>query len=79
VFPSAANFLLIRINNVRGGADAIFADLLAHKVLVKNVGKMHALLRDCLRVTVSTPDENQAFVAALSAALSRAEAATPSS
>ena len=79
VFPSAANFLLIRINNVRGGADAIFADLLAHKVLVKNVGKMHALLRDCLRVTVSTPDENQAFAAALSAALARAEAATPSS
>ena len=68
VFPSAANFLLIRIGAGKSG-DEIFANLLARKVLVKNVGKMHTLLKDCLRVTVSTPDENAVFLAALREAL----------
>ncbi len=74
VFPSAANFLLIRIRGAGKTADAVFADLLARKVLVKNVGKMHVLLEDCLRVTVSTPDENAAFLAALGASLTTAPA-----
>lgn len=61
VFPSAANFVLIRVAD----ADKVFAGLLAHKVLVKNAGKMHAMLRNCLRITVSTEEENAAFLAAL--------------
>ena len=60
VFPSEANFVLIRVQN----SEQIFNKLLEHKILVKNVGKMHSLLNDCLRVTVSTPDENQLFLAA---------------
>jgi histidinol-phosphate aminotransferase len=69
VFPSAANFLLLRIN--RSGLDAgqVHARLLEQKVLVKNVGKMHALLHNCLRVTVSTPEENKLFLDALQTAL----------
>ncbi|MEN9866986.1 MAG: hypothetical protein RL748_2576 [Pseudomonadota bacterium] len=62
VFPSAANFVLIRLEN----ADQVFAKLLERKILVKNVSKMHALLHNCLRITVSTPDENQQFLQALS-------------
>jgi len=69
VFESAANFLLIRIAGAGNSADAVFARLLERKVLVKNVGKMHALLQNCLRITVSTPEENAAFLAALSASL----------
>ncbi|GAA4032153.1 histidinol-phosphate transaminase [Actimicrobium antarcticum] len=69
VFPSSANFLLIRIRAEGKTADAVFADLLARKVLVKNVGKMHSLLEDCLRITVSTPEENALFLAALTASL----------
>jgi histidinol-phosphate aminotransferase len=69
VFPSAANFLLLRI--ARPGLDAsrVHARLLEQKVLVKNVGKMHALLHNCLRVTVSTPAENKLFLDALRTAL----------
>nr|WP_234030514.1 histidinol-phosphate transaminase [Undibacterium sp. 14-3-2] len=65
VFPSAANFLLIRVAN----AEQVFAKLLDHKILVKNVGKMHSLLENCLRITVSTQEENALFMAALAASL----------
>ena len=69
VFPSAANFLLLRIT--RPGLDSalVHARLMEQKVLVKNVGKMHALLHNCLRVTVSTPEENTLFLNALKTAL----------
>lgn len=65
VFPSAANFLLIRVPQ----AEQVFVKLLKQKILVKNVGKMHALLENCLRITVSTPEENSLFLDALSASL----------
>ena len=65
VFPSAANFVLIRVPD----ADKVFSALLASKVLIKNAGKMHALLQNCLRITVSTQEENTAFLAALKLAL----------
>ena len=66
VFPSAANFLLIRVKD----ADEVFANLLQRKILIKNMGKMHALLANCLRVTVSTPQENALFLDALRASVS---------
>jgi histidinol-phosphate aminotransferase len=68
-FPSAANFILLRITHAGlSGAD-VFERLLQRKVLVKNVGKMHPLLANCLRVTVSTPQENAVFLAALQSSL----------
>jgi histidinol-phosphate aminotransferase len=69
VFPSAANFLLLRINQPGLDAGQVHARLLEQKVLVKNVGKMHALLHNCLRVTVSTPEENALFLNAFQTAL----------
>jgi histidinol-phosphate aminotransferase len=69
VFPSAANFLLIRIKTDNTNANKVFSALLNHKVLVKNAGKMHPLLGNCLRVTVSTPEENKIFIDALTASL----------
>jgi histidinol-phosphate aminotransferase len=65
VFPSDANFILARVPD----ADAANAYLLSRKVLVKNVGKMHGVLANCLRITVSTPEENAAFLDAFKAAL----------
>ncbi len=65
VFPSAANFILIRVPN----SDDAHAKLLSHKVLIKNVSKMHSVLSNCLRITVSTPEENSAFLDALAASL----------
>jgi len=58
VLPSSANFVLIRLEN----ADAVFEKLLAKKVLIKNVGKMHLLLDNCLRITIGTPEENRQFL-----------------
>ncbi len=69
VFPSAANFLLIRLKTQKNHADRVFSALLDRKVLIKNVGKMHPLLENCLRVTVSTPEENRLFLDALKASL----------
>ena len=65
VFPSAANFLLIRLPN----ADDVHAKLVTQKVLVKNVSKMHGILAGCLRITVSTPPENAVFLDAIRASL----------
>ncbi|MGI4848838.1 MAG: histidinol-phosphate transaminase [Janthinobacterium lividum] len=69
VYPSAANFLLIRVTRPGLDGAAVFAGLLERKVLIKNVGKMHRLLENCLRITVSTPAENAAFLDALKATL----------
>jgi histidinol-phosphate aminotransferase len=69
VFPSAANFLLIRTGRSGQDGNTVFGRLLALKVLIKNVGRMHPLLEDCLRVTVSTPEENNRFLDALRTSL----------
>jgi histidinol-phosphate aminotransferase len=64
-FPSDANFITIRVPD----AERVQAGLLARKILIKNLSKMHPVLANCLRVTVSTPDENAAFLEALAASL----------
>ncbi|MGK5062853.1 histidinol-phosphate transaminase [Janthinobacterium sp. LB3P112] len=65
VFPSKANFLLIRVAD----SDDVCAKLLARKVLIKNMSKMHAALANCLRISVSTPEENSLFYDAFKASL----------
>ena len=69
VYPSAANFVLLRIARPDLSGTQVFDRLLQRKVLVKNVGKMHSLLENCLRVTVSTPEENAIFLDALRSSL----------
>ncbi|NEX19178.1 histidinol-phosphate transaminase [Thiorhodococcus mannitoliphagus] len=66
-YPSEANFILTRMPE--GQADAIFAGLKDRKILVKNLNGTHPLLKDCLRLTVGTPEENAALLAALGALL----------
>ncbi|UXH77486.1 histidinol-phosphate transaminase [Roseateles amylovorans] len=68
VFPSEGNMILIRVPE----ANALHADLKSRGVLVKNVSGMHALLAGCLRLTVGTPEENAAMLAALQGALGSA-------
>lgn len=68
VFPSAANFLLVRCDS---GATRIAQALHANKVLVKNVSTMHPHLHNCLRITVSTAAENRQFLDAYLRALDR--------
>lgn len=61
VFPTETNFVMIRVSD----ADRSFADLLDAGVLVKNLNGWHPLLRGCLRITIGTPAENDALIAAL--------------
>jgi histidinol-phosphate aminotransferase len=61
VYPSEANFLLFRVAN----AKAVFDGLKQRGVLIKNLNGGHPMLKECLRVTVGTPEENMKFIAAL--------------
>ncbi len=63
VYPSDGNFLLMRMP--RGRGTEIFQCLRQSGILVKNLDGSHEALADCLRVSVSSTDDNQAFVAAL--------------
>ncbi len=66
VFPSEANFILFRVQNET--ADRIHQGLLDNKIIIKNVSN-NDLLENCLRVTVGSEQENQAFLKALSSLL----------
>lgn len=67
VWPSAANFILF---HTAKSADAVYAALRQQGVLIKNLSGAAGVLANCLRVTVGTPDENSAFLAALRRTLS---------
>jgi histidinol-phosphate aminotransferase len=67
-FPSDANFILFRV----ASADAVFAGLKMHGVLIKNLSGSHPSLIDCLRVTVGTAEENGRFLSALEQCLLQA-------
>ena len=62
-YPSEANFILYRLSGI--DADAVFADLKTHGVLIKNMSHAGPALQNCMRVTVGSPDENAAFIAAI--------------
>jgi histidinol-phosphate aminotransferase len=62
VYPSQANFLLIRVQD----APRTFDGLRAQGVLVK---QLHPGMKNCLRITVGTPDENRILLGALKEAL----------
>ncbi len=66
VYPSRANFILLRVP--AGRATALFEGLKQRGVLIKNLHNAGGLLRDCLRVTVGAPQENAAFLSAFDAA-----------
>jgi histidinol-phosphate aminotransferase len=63
--PSDANFILFRV----AAPDRVFSGLKERGILIKNVSSMHPLLAGCLRVTVGTSTENDAFIKALRATL----------
>lgn len=66
-YPSFANFILFKTLGI--AADRVFAALKGQGVLIKNLSHQGGLLENCLRVTIGTPEENQAFLAALRMAL----------
>ena len=62
VFPSEANFFLVRVPD----ADLTYEALKRQNVLVRN---LHPGLPNCLRINVGTPEENRILIAALREAL----------
>lgn len=71
VYPSDANFLLVKVDD----ADAIYRFLIDEKIVVRDRSNV-ALCENCLRITVGVKDENNRLVDALTrfARLGRKEA-----
>ena len=61
-YPSEANFILFRVAE----SDRVYENLLKRGVLVRN---MKGVVDGCLRVTVGTPEENEAFLKAIRVAV----------
>ena len=76
VFPSQANFILFRVlsndgNNIKNrSANDVFESIKQSGLLIKNMRADVGVLKNCLRVTVGTADENLAFIDALNKAIS---------
>jgi histidinol-phosphate aminotransferase len=64
-FPSAANFVLVRVPD----APKAFEALRERGILVRTFHGTHPLLSHCLRLTVGTPDENTRMLDALAQAV----------
>lgn len=59
-YPSQANFILVRVKE--GQADSIFNTLKEQGVLIKNLNPAGGLLKNCLRITVGTAEENKTLL-----------------
>jgi histidinol-phosphate aminotransferase len=60
VYPSDANFILVKMNDARG----IYEYLTEQKIIVRDRSKI-ALCDDCLRITIGSPKENKKLRKAL--------------
>ncbi len=55
IYPSDANFFLVEFSN----ADNIFSKLLEQNIIVRN---QSTKIKNCLRITIGTPEENQKLI-----------------
>ena len=69
VFPTAANFFLVRVAGGAGAGSRVFESLRSQGVLVKDFSGGMPLLANTLRLTLGTPEENRILLAALREAL----------
>jgi histidinol-phosphate aminotransferase len=69
VYPSAANFLLVRVAGGKGAGTRVYDRMRSSGVLVKDFSGEHPLMANCLRLTIGTPQENRAMIGALREAL----------
>ena len=60
VYPSDANFLLVKIKN----AHSLWHFLVEKGIIVRDRSRV-TLCEDCLRITVGTPDENKQLIEAI--------------
>lgn len=65
VYPTDANFIVVRIVNSTLSAADVFEQLKRQGILIKTLDPQGGVLRNCLRITVGTPEENAQLVQAL--------------
>jgi histidinol-phosphate aminotransferase len=58
IYPSDANFLLVEMTD----ANKIYNELVNKKVITRN---RHSIVKNCIRITVGSPEENRLLVDAL--------------
>lgn len=67
VWPSQANFILLTMP--ADSARPVHQSLCQEGILIKNLHGSHPALKDCLRVTVGTGEQNKQFLSALNEAM----------
>jgi histidinol-phosphate aminotransferase len=60
IYPSDANFILVKTTN----AKAIYDFLVQHGIIIRDRSKVE-LCEGCLRITIGTPDENKTLLSTL--------------
>ncbi|MBB5393977.1 histidinol-phosphate transaminase [Mucilaginibacter sp. AK015] len=60
IYPSDANFILVKTTNAKG----IYDYLVQHGIIIRDRSKVE-LCEGCLRITVGTPDENKTLIQTL--------------
>ncbi len=70
VFPSEANFFLLRLNSKYGNAPLLQKRLLKYKILVRDCSNYRGLDNSFIRVAVRKEDENAYLIGALEETLS---------
>lgn len=58
IYPSDANFFLVEVAD----ADLTYKELTAKKIIIRN---RNSVVKNCIRITVGTPEENQQLITAL--------------
>ncbi|MBL4594594.1 MAG: histidinol-phosphate transaminase [Flavobacteriales bacterium] len=58
IYPSDANFLLVEVE----GADEVYDELVVKEIITRNRNK---LVKNCIRISVGTPNENEKLITAL--------------
>ena len=56
--PSEANFITVRVPD----ADALFNTLKENRILIKKLHGTHPLLAQCVRITIGSPEQNDAVL-----------------
>lgn len=60
IYPSDANFILVKTTNAKG----IYDFLVQHGIIIRDRSKVE-LCEGCLRITIGTPDENKTLLSTL--------------
>jgi threonine-phosphate decarboxylase len=71
VFPSRANFLLIRLPNERGGDNVWERLIVDHGIVVRNCGTFEGLDASYMRTAVRGREDNQRLLRALASVMNR--------